>query len=179
MGFRPRAELALKRAREEANRIDQLWAVRVGRAQMLNAAEREEIYEARDSFRLYADSAVLFSALAIESVLNLYGVVRLGEKFYQAHYERLGLVAKFSALVATCLGQLVEKDDEHLKVLSRVSTLRNALAHPKAREIKTSLDLAPSPTRLDHAVESVALMTQFLKMFNELDPNAAWIASSA
>ena len=42
-----------------------------------------------------ADSIVLFSAMAVEAFINYYGVVRLGEQQFNAHFERLRLKVSF------------------------------------------------------------------------------------
>jgi len=132
-----------------------------------------------DDYRIQSDGTVLFCALAIESAMNFYGVVRLGEKFYQDRYERLGLVQKVSALLATCLGQLVEKDDRIVLLAIRMSELRNRLAHPKTREIDSFDDLGERRTLLEEAEESVRVMEDFFKEFLVADPDSLWILQSA
>ena len=68
--------------------------------------------DAIDEIHGLSDSAVLFAAMAVESFLNFYGVVRLGEDFYSRNYERLGILQKLAAIVATCSGELLATDDE-------------------------------------------------------------------
>jgi hypothetical protein len=97
------------------------------------------------------DSVILYSCLAIESFLNYYGVVRLGEAFYVANYERLSATQKIAALLATCCGALVRKDSEIVTVVRQMFARRNALVHPTAREPKGDTPVA----RATHFVESV------------------------
>src|SRR2546426_9538898 len=72
----------------------------------------------------------------LESFLNVYGVVRLGEAFYARHYERLGIGSKLAAILGTCCNTLLTPDDEISKVVSCLFEQRNALVHPKTREVK-------------------------------------------
>jgi len=132
-----------------------------------------------DRYRFFRSAAVVFSAMAVEGFLNYYGVKRLGNDFYRDNYERLNAHQKLSALVATCTGHLLPKHAELVTILRRLTERRNALVHPKAREVRPEakgvqprrapLHSAEAPTS---AADSVRDMERFFKLFAKLDPQA-------
>ena len=132
-----------------------------------------------EKYRFFRSAAVVFSAMAVEGFLNYYGVKRLGNDFYRDNYERLNTHQKLSALVATCTGHLLPKHAELVRVLRRLTERRNALVHPKAREVLAEVKdgnprrapprsaVAPTP-----AADSVRDMERFFELFAELDSQA-------
>jgi hypothetical protein len=124
---------------------------------------------------LLTTAAVVLSAMAAEAFLNFYGVKRMGQVFYDLHYERLGLVPKLSAVVETCCGVLLDEKADIVSVARDLSEARNRLAHPKTREVKPDakvLQQPPKKIHVDVARDSVANMTQFFKLFASIDPDA-------
>jgi hypothetical protein len=127
---------------------------------------------------LLANAAVVFAAMAVESFTNFYGVVRLGEEFYSRNYERMGVVPKLAAVLATCTGKLLTDDSEITRVVRRLSERRNALVHPKTREADLD-DIDPSKDLriFDDARDAIADVRQFFELFVSYDPTAAkWIS---
>lgn len=166
------AEAAARDLREEWMNVERQH----GRRLAATRIPREKLVDRN----LYASATVVLSAMAVESFLNWYGVVRLGEDFYGRHYERLGLVQKLSAIVATCTGILLDEKAEIVVLASRLSERRNRLVHPKTREVPRR-DRSPvsSRTAMDRAKESVADMTAFFDLFVRLDPKASGMADHA
>jgi len=132
-----------------------------------------------ERLRFFRSAAVVYSAMAVEGFLNYYGVKRLGNEFYRDTYERLSSHRKLAALVATCTGQLLPSHAEVVTVLRRLTERRNALVHPKAREVLPKAKdakprraprrpaVAPTP-----AADSVRDMERFFELFAELDSQA-------
>lgn len=82
----------------------------------------------------------LYACMALEGFLNLYGVRRLGESFYQKNLERVGIIQKLS-LIGVCCGQwYVDEDAQVSKDFRDLFDSRNRLVHPKTREI-TSMNI--------------------------------------
>src|SRR6266566_6381322 len=132
-----------------------------------------------EKYRFFRSAAVVYSAMAVEGFLNYYGVKRLGNDFYRDTYERLSSHRKLAAVVATCTGHLLPRHAELVTVLRRLTERRNALVHPKAREVlpkakgvqprRAPLHSAEAPTS---AADSVRDMERFFKLFAKLDPQA-------
>ncbi len=124
---------------------------------------------------MLSDSTRIFSAMAVEAFINLYGVIRLGEDNYQQHFERLGLIPKLWQIVLICEHVSLAKDDEIVKTLERIAQRRNSLVHPKAREAESAAhasEIAQSVEIPGYARESVADMQRFFEQFFELVPES-------
>lgn len=124
---------------------------------------------------LQSDSVKIFSAMAVEGFLNYYGVVRLGEAEFNAHFERLGLIPKIRALLLVCDSLSVTESDPLIKALNRIAQRRNALVHPKAKELSGYLPAAErgGSSVPEAAREAVADMEEFFREFVVAVPNAS------
>jgi hypothetical protein len=118
-------------------------------------------------------AAQIFACMAVEAFLNLYGVQRLGEKFYKRNLERLGISEKLKILVTMCTQEILEDEDETTQIARRMFDRRNSLVHPKAKEINGFSDLIPfeSTNHLKRAEEAVEEMELFFKRFEEIVGN--------
>jgi hypothetical protein len=127
-----------------------------------------------DALEFFSDSTVVAAAMAVEGFLNLYGVIRLGESFYEANYERLSPPRKVGALLGTCCGVLIQKDNEIIHVTERIFLRRNSLVHPKTRELFRSGPNGGAPRRLPQQIahESVIDMERFSALFTAYDGDA-------
>jgi len=88
----------------------------------------------RSCFRS-ASAAVLFACMSLEAFLNYYGVRRLGQNYYKRFVERLGVTEKIACIRSISSSILLEPDDDLVVRSRRLFDARNALAHPKTREI--------------------------------------------
>jgi hypothetical protein len=141
-----------------------------------NAAGRLVSRERIVERNLFTTAAVVLSAMAVEAFLNFYGVKRMGQTFYELHYERLGLVRKVTGIVAMCCGLLLDDDAEIVSVARALSKARNRLAHPKTREVRPeagSSHFSPMKHPLETARESVANMNLFFQLFAAFDPDSS------
>ncbi|HWL39978.1 MAG TPA: hypothetical protein VNO75_07050 [Gemmatimonadaceae bacterium] len=171
-GFRDRAHFCLDQVQAHDAETDgdlaDLKADPLHRRRILKAAEFPNALE------FFSDSAVIAAAMAIEGFLNLYGVVRLGELFYQGNYERLNPAQKVAALLGTCCGVLIHKDDEIVQVARRVFDRRNALVHPKSRDLGRKDRARGAARQLPQqiAYDSAIDMERFATLFATYDPDA-------
>jgi len=112
--------------------------------------------------------------MAVEGFLNFYGVLRLGQAVFDEHYERLGLVPKLRQLLLVCNSCNIPKNHRACLLLDEISRGRNALVHPKTREVagadaEQSRGATPVPERAQQAVDN---MEAFFAAFVALVPDA-------
>lgn len=125
---------------------------------------------------LFTTAAVVLSSMAAEGFLNFYGVKRIGQKFYEERYERLGLVPKVTGIIEACCGVRLDSDAKIVSVARALSEARNWLVHPKTREgghAADSSQMSAIRHPLDVARESVANMNQFFQLFASFDPHSS------
>lgn len=140
---------------------------------------RGQVSEARWSAYLernmLSDTIIVFAAMAAEAFLNFYGVVRLGEADFNAHFERLGVVPKTRQLLHICDSLSLSNKDPIILAISALADKRNALVHPKAKEASAN-GTAPEKWKrpvLESAVEAIEELRSFLREFGSLVPSAA------
>ena len=175
-GLREQAVRALELAEQVSSELRKEWDV--ARARQLagdktsgRLVSRERIVERN----LFTTAAVVLSAMAAEAFLNFYGVKRMGQEFYEAHYERLAFVPKLTGMIETCCGVRLDDGAEIISVARALSEARNRLAHPKTREGGSkagSSHVSPMRHPLDAARESFANMNQFFQLFAAFDPDS-------
>lgn len=122
-----------------------------------------------------SDSIRIYAAMAVEGFLNFYGVLRLGQIVFDEHFERKGLVPKLQSLLLFCDGLQLERNDELIRLLDSLAQGRNALVHPKAKEVvgEPLKHKATSTKVPEVAREAVARMESFFEKFAELVPLAS------
>lgn len=89
----------------------------------------------RGSLSRSFESAKLYACMAIESFVNYYGTVRLGEDTYKRLVERVGITEKISLLYLICFDELLDPKSELLKGIRSAFDARNSMVHPKTKEI--------------------------------------------
>ncbi len=176
-GLREQAVRALELAEQVSVDLRKEWEA--ARARQLagdkaagRLVSRERIVERN----LFTTAAVVLSAMAAEAFLNFYGVKRMGQEFYEGHYERLGFVPKLTGIIEMCCGVRLDDDAEIISVARVLSEARNRLAHPKTKEggsAARSSQVGPIRHPLDVARESVAHMNQFFQLFASFDPDSS------
>jgi hypothetical protein len=130
---------------------------------------------------MLSDSVKMFSAMSVEAFLNFYGVVRLGQTYFDAHLKRLGPVAKLTRLFFLCESTKLTDTDHLVALLDRIAKRRNRLVHPRVVEVDTQGaavsgigDKIPQVAR-----EAVADMVAFFEEFGRKDPDIAHHLPSA
>lgn len=126
-------------------------------------------------------SAQLFSCMAVEAFLNLYGVKRLGQDFYKQNIERVGITEKLEILIAIGQQELLAGGNKLTKLVRSMFDRRNQLVHPKTKEIRLSEDgkinWPQIYDELEKAEELVSAMDSFFKLLKELDPDIAFLTN--
>jgi hypothetical protein len=113
--------------------------------------------------------------MTVEGFLNYYGVVRLGEKEYIDHIERLGIIPKLRMLLLICDSLAVSEADSLVKIIKRIAQRRNLLVHPKAKELNGYIpaDERPGDKIPEAAREAVKDMEDFFREFIVAVPQAS------
>lgn len=113
-----------------------------------------------------SDTARIYAAMAVEGFLNFYGVLRFGQSVYDEHFERLGLVPKIRTLLLVGEGIDIPRNDPLVLILDSVAQGRNALVHPKAREVENPTTSKRTSTKIPEVARSaVASMESFFEQF--------------
>ena len=119
-----------------------------------------------------SDATKLFAAMAAESFINCYGVVRLGEDQFNRHVERLPVTRKLQLLLLVCDSVVASEGDELIAALDHLVQRRNRLAHPKSRPVELGAvpdTLRGSPVPED-ARGTVAALRRFYELFQAAVP---------
>jgi hypothetical protein len=140
-----------------------------------NELGHAELWKSAEHRNRTSNEVRIYAAMAIEGFLNFYGVVRLGQKVYDDHFERLALVPKLRSLLLICDKLDMPKNDSLVLLLDKVAQSRNALVHPKAKEVvgEPSSHVRTSTKLPDAAQESVKNMEAFFEQFSLAVPDAA------
>jgi len=118
-----------------------------------------------DAYRV-AISCHIYACMALEGFLNLYGVRRLGERFYQRYLERAGIMEKL-ALVGTCCGQWnIDEHPQAERDFREIFEARNRLVHPKTKEfrpdrIESNLYVHPSNIEITQHMQRLERCVDF------------------
>ncbi len=125
----------------------------------------------RDSL---SDSVIIFSAMAVEAFLNLYGVVRLGEDNYKRLFERLGAVPKLQTLLLVCDSLSIPNNDPLVATVKNIAERRNRLVHPKSSEASgyVPAEDRPSTQIPEAAEEAFNEMLAFFQQFEVAAPDS-------
>jgi hypothetical protein len=121
-----------------------------------------------------SDSVRIFSAMTIEAFLNFYGVVRLGEVWYEKNLGREFIVPKLIKVLHFCDNITIQETDELAVLVDRIAKGRNDLVHPKSKAIfgKFSNTNHNGTGIPGFAQEMVADMRKFFCIFVALVPNS-------
>jgi hypothetical protein len=103
------------------------------------------------------------------------GVYRLGEEQFNWHVERLPIERKMQLLLLICDGLEVDKEDRLIVARKAVAGRRNALAHPKAKQVPRD---QPAKDRTgwpipETAQEQIQAMREFLRSSADSFPEVA------
>jgi hypothetical protein len=125
--------------------VESKWPVPRDQPLISIHAQSKEVSRIIDERNHLSDSVRIYSAMAAEGFLNLYGVLRLGQEEFNSQFERLGLIPKAKMLLLVCDAISMKKGDPLLVALDEVAKSRNALVHPKSREFECYAELPPRP----------------------------------
>ena len=131
-------------------------------------------YDDRRNLAQQCVVAMLFSCMAVESFINLYGVLRMGGEFYKRNIERVGISQKLEIIIAVGTQQLMSKNEEIALLIRRMFDKRNQLVHPKTSEVDSPVQMAQLRPihHLDEAQSMVDDMKKFFEYFLLIDPDS-------
>jgi hypothetical protein len=121
-----------------------------------------------EDYVTYAAVSQVLCAMAVEGLVNFYGVLRFGEPYYKRYLERMRMPDKLQSILKLADGVSISPNDPLLRSLALVSAARNDLVHPKAKEyelgdpasIAEASDPWPAALR-----RSITAMTDFYDAF--------------
>lgn len=154
-----------EKIRTEENRIsEELREFNFPSEHLQNCVHDQVRHLHNDAYRA-AISCHLYACMALEGFLNLYGVRRLGENFYQKNLERLGITEKL-ALIGVCCSQWdIDEQPDVAKDFRDLFDARNRLVHPKTKEFRqdrmkqnayihpSELDISTHIARLERCID--------------------------
>ena len=136
-----------------------------------------ELAGMREQGAALATAVEMYSAMSVEAFLNFYGVVRLGEDLYAENLQKVGVTEKLTLLLAVCDGVQIDKKSELWRTVRALFDRRNALVHPKARELRGLPDDGSEPPPpppqqdlLELATTAYRRMRTFYRLFSEHAP---------
>ena len=152
----------------------QQWPAEAG-ARITNESQHQKLWELARLRDRTSDTVRIYAAMAAEGFLNFYGVLRLGQQVFDEHFERLGVIPKLRTLLLVGESIDLPRNDPLVLILDSVAQSRNALVHPKAREIigEPTSDSRPSTRLPEVAQEMVANMESFFEQFAQAVPPMA------
>lgn len=113
-----------------------------------------------------SDAVRIYASMAVEGLLNCYGVVTLGQAVFDEHFERLGLVPKLRQLLITAAQLNIPKNDPFVRHLENLAASRNKLVHPRTIEVKDLYSHKRSAVKIpDVARQAVGDMEAFFEGF--------------
>lgn len=83
-------------------------------------------------------TAILFEALAVESLINYYATHFLGQSFFKDHIDKLSTISKYIVATKLVTGKDFPKSTEIYQRLDLLISTRNLIAHSKA--VKVNLE---------------------------------------
>lgn len=122
-----------------------------------------------------ANASHLFACLTVEGLLNHYGILRLGNKFYTENLEMMSIFSKATTLVAICKGTLIYKGNKLYEDIKYLRDIRNKLVHPKSAEVSylpgtDQMFKELSKDKRRDPVESLKRLNRILNELSKLDP---------
>lgn len=169
------ARQLLAEAEAVCGEVNAAWPLPLNETVKDAEADHPALYDLVRKRDRLCDAVRIFSAMAVEGFLNYYGVVRLGEEEFNAHFERMGIVPKLRALLLVCDSVSVASSDPLVKALEKVANGRNALVHPKAKELPgyVPAEERPGVPIPKAAQDAVQAMDEFFREFVALVPASA------
>ncbi len=85
--------------------------------------------------QMYSRGAQVFAAMAVEAMLNCYGLWHFGEDEFERYFGRMSTVEKLRELVALTRHQRLAPDAEIVRSVESLMAKRNAHVHLRAEEM--------------------------------------------
>lgn len=124
--------------------------------------------------------AVIFCALALEALINYYGIEKLSRGFFKTHLDRLSAASKWLILPKLVVGQQLSTDGQAYELLRGLFKLRDRLVHYKTRE-KRICDLTEEDWVTERqARDAIEAVNRLVEELRSLDPtvDTDWLRSA-
>jgi len=118
--------------------------------------------------------------MAVEGLVNCYGVLRLGEPYSTANLERWPMAQKLRLVLQICDNVRLPCDHRLLSLVDYLSKPRNALVHPKAQKHQLGDPgiIETSDPWLAEVNRSVQSLKEFSQLFGTLSADTLVAAES-
>lgn len=120
-----------------------------------------------------SEAVQVFCAMTVEGVVNVLGVMILGEHVFQEKLERKPLLEKLASLLPLMDDKPLSENVELLETAGRLAGARNQFVHPKPREGWPVFDNAQRQADLQGARAAIADIDQFFLLLRNYNPNYA------
>lgn len=159
------AHQALSRSRDIQSTMSSMHATSSTRARRLQSLHEEQ--------EMCFVTAVVFSAMSIESFINDYGAQRLGRRFFKDYLDRLDLAGKYLLLPRLATGKSPPRDGKNVAFpqLKALIELRNKLVHHKGQLFTLSEAIEQHFVKERDAQQAVSTVMLVLNEISELDGN--------
>jgi hypothetical protein len=134
------AVLLLQELEHVATEICGKWPMPAG-VSIRNRDEYPELSILVQRRDMLSDSIRIFSAMTIEAFLNFYGVVRLGDQWYNDHLVRLPATQKLKKILSICDGITITDTNKLVSLQEAIASRRNELVHPKSKQLTSLTDI--------------------------------------
>ena len=138
------------------------WPVALGEPIKDAITNYPVLYQLVDKRDRTSDLVRIYSAMAVEGFLNRYGVLRLGQDIFNAHFERLNILEKLKMLFLVCDSIVIKNSDSLSVALQSIAESRNALVHPKPREIS---ELSSIPQKFSKVPQTARDTVKNMELF--------------
>lgn len=132
------SEFFYERYKEANNEFDSFFpdGTKVYQSSIHTPEENKRFEESLSTRQMYAVSAIMYEALAIESVINFLGADKFGADFFNKNLDMLSFSKKLNVVTKFRTGKEFPKGDAINRRLGQLKDIRDSLAHNKSMEYK-------------------------------------------
>lgn len=93
----------------------------------------DEYFELRTKRFELGVQTIVFSAMTLESLINDYSSIKLGQAFFEKHVDKLNTISKFVVVLQMRSKNIFPKNGQAYECLDYLFKIRNKLVHPKSK----------------------------------------------
>jgi hypothetical protein len=125
----------------------------------------------------HAMGTVTFSAMALESYINLYGAENLGSAYFGKYLDKLDLRSKWVIVPRMVTGKELDTTSQGFSLFSNLVALRNRLVHDKPRKRRVDEVRDSDWVTEENAAAAIQAVRGMLDALRSLDPrvNIEWL----
>ena len=95
----------------------------------------DKCLELRDLRFEYGSQTIVFSAMTMESLINDFAAVSLGDSFFINHLDKLDILSKYVVITQLASQKRFPKEGQAFEHLKFLFSIRNNLIHPKSKPV--------------------------------------------